>query len=486
MKPMWLGFVGSRSRSEASCWQPNAVKQRKQSGSALRQGFLPSQKSLGPNQHGSIYAAGRPKPVPHPLKVHLPRTMNESLALPITKTDVPATQEELHQCVRQAFDAETPLYPIGGGTSLDFGLPAKSPGRGLSLAQLDRVVDYPARDMTVTVEAGVTMKTLADLLAKERQRLPIDVPQADRATIGGVIATNWNGPRRFGEGSLRDYVIGISAVDGRGQPFKGGGRVVKNVAGYDFCKLLTGSFGTLGVISQVTLRLKPIPEQSMLLACAATNSAHAERLLTGLITSKTKPTAIELLAGPAWHTDLALADLHPSASQLFLVVALEGTGAEVEYMVRQLSAEWSEFGIEAPLIVGEGASLWQRLVEFPAIGDSPLLLKASVVPSGTTAVIDAARRIDPECSIQAHAGSGIAIIKFAKFPAQGLSRALVGDLQPVAAAHRGQVVVLANPAGVEMTHQSVWGATDSPLALMTEVKRRFDPKDILNRGRFVF
>src|SRR6266403_2689729 len=147
--------------------------------------------------------------------------------LPISDTVAPSDQAELASYVHVAFEGATPLYPIGGGTSLDFGLPSKAQGRGLSLAKLNRTVDYPARDMTVTVEAGVTMKALADLLATERQRLPIDVPQAERATIGGVIATNWNGPRRYGHGTVRDYVIGISAIDGRGLPFKGGGRVVK-------------------------------------------------------------------------------------------------------------------------------------------------------------------------------------------------------------------------------------------------------------------
>jgi glycolate oxidase FAD binding subunit len=412
--------------------------------------------------------------------------MNET-PLPAQEILAPTSQDEVAAQVREAFQTGTPLYPIGGGTSLDFGLPAKAPGRGLSLAGLNAIVDYPARDMTVTVEAGVTMKTLADLLTKERQRLPVDVPQADRATIGGVIATNWNGPRRFGEGSLRDYVIGISAVDGRGQPFKGGGRVVKNVAGYDFCKLLTGSFGTLGVITQVTLRLKPIPEQSALIACSLADGTAAERLLAAMITSKTTPTAVELLAGPAWQNDSAFNDLHhTSTDRVFLLVGVEGTGAEVEYMLKQLSAEWRELGVQSPLIVGEGSSLWQRLIEFSAAGDSPLVLKASVVPSGTTAIIDAARKLDRDCSIQAHAASGTVIVKLSKFPAQGLSRALVGNLQPTAAAYGGQVVVLANPSGAEMTHQSVWGATDSPLDLMTAVKRRFDPKDILNRGRFVY
>jgi glycolate oxidase FAD binding subunit len=340
--------------------------------------------------------------------------------------------------------------------------------------------------MTVTVEAGVTMRALAEVLAKERQRLPIDVPEADRATIGGVIATNWNGPRRYGEGTVRDYVIGISAVDGRGMPFKGGGRVVKNVAGYDFCKLLTGSLGTLGVITQVTLRLKPIPEQSALVACAVPDATAAQKLLAALVTSKTAPTAIELLAGPAWQGDPALAAFgRPSPSTLYLVVGLEGTGPEVEYMLRELSAEWHALGAEAHAI-GEASSLWQRLIEFPAAGESPLVLLASVVPSGTTAVIEAARKLDPDCSIQAQAGSGTVILKFAKFPGQGLSRALVGNLQPVAAAHHGHVVVLSNPTSAEMTHQSAWGGIDAPFDLMTEIKRRFDPRDILNRGRFVY
>src|SRR5687767_6161038 len=106
--------------------------------------------------------------------------------LPLKQTSVPADQVELTAAVRESFEMEMPLYPIGGGTSLGFGLPVKAEGKGLSLEKLDRIVDYPARDMTVTVEAGVKMKTLAELLAKERQRLPVDVPQAERATIGGV------------------------------------------------------------------------------------------------------------------------------------------------------------------------------------------------------------------------------------------------------------------------------------------------------------
>ena len=413
--------------------------------------------------------------------------MNSSATLPTKDELAPATQEELAERVREAFAAGTPLYPAGGRTKHGLGLPAKAPGSVLSLKKLARIIDYPARDMTITVEAGLTMKALADVLAKERQRLPIDVPLSHLATIGGVIATNTNGPRRFGEGTIRDYVIGIHAVDGRGMPFKGGGRVVKNVAGYDFCKLLTGSLGTLAVITQVTLRLKPIPEQLALVACSVPDLESAETLLHNLIASRVAPTAIELLAGPGWESEPALESLARAGQHsLFLVVGLEGTGPEVEFMVSQLIAEWREQDVADPLLVGESAALWDRLVEFPAPGDAPLVLQASVAPSGITALVNAARRLDPGCTIQAHAGNGSATLKFSEFPQQGLSRALVGNLQPVASAHHGHVRVLSNPGGAEMTHQSVWGATDAPLWLMGEVKRKFDPKDILNRGRFLF
>ena len=408
-------------------------------------------------------------------------------ALPIKKTHTPVDQGELASIVAEAHRTKTPLYPIGGGTSLDFGLPAKAAGEGLSLAKLNRIVDYPARDMTVTVEAGVTMRVLAELLAKERQRLPIDVPQSEQATIGGVIATNWNGPRRYGQGTVRDYVIGVSAVDGRGMPFKGGGRVVKNVAGYDFCKLLTGSLGTLGVITQATLRLKPIPEQSALVAVALPDAKAAERLLAALVTSQATPTAIELLSGPDWENDPALKPLaRPSVAPLYLVVGLEGAAAEVDAMVHQLAREWGELGVPEPLVVGQSADLWRRLIEFPAAGESPLVVKASVVPSGTTAFVEAARRVDPQASIQAHAGNGVVIVRFAKFPALGLSRALIGDLLPAGTAHQGQVIVLSNPSGAEMTHVSVWGTVEGSRDVMAAVKRKFDPQDILNRGRFVF
>lgn len=407
--------------------------------------------------------------------------------LPISETRSPDNVDQVAEIIRECHDSETAVYAIGGGTSLDYGLPAKADGIGLSMSELSKVIDYPARDMTVTVEAGITMKTLAETLAGEKQRLPIDVPLAEQATLGGVVATNFNGPRRYGQGTVRDHVIGINAVDGRGRSFKGGGRVVKNVAGYDFCKLLTGSMGTLGVITQLTLKLKPQPEQLAIIACAAGDLDEAEKLLAAIAHSQTTPCAVELLGGSFWKDDAAVGNV-VSDDNLCLVVVVEGTQPEVEWMLKQLADEWREVGVSShrTLREEEAHDLMGRLAEFPAADDAPLSLKASMTPSGTTSFIAAVRELDAKCAIQAHAGNGVVIARLSEFPADGLATTLVGKLQPVAAAAHGHVVVLSNPSGAEMTHQSMWGASDAPFDLMSAVKREFDPKNILNPGRFVY
>ena len=176
-----------------------------------------------------------------------------------------------------------------------------------------------------------------------------------------------------------------------------------------------------------------------------------------------------------------------STGKMYLAVGLEGTVTEVNWMAKQLSTEWRGRGTaRRKTVVGQNAlNLWQRLFDFPG-EESPLVIKASMVPSGTTRLIRAAREVDPDCSIQAHAGNGIAIVRCSSFPSEGLSRTLVSKLQPVANQFHGNIVVLSNPGGAEMTHQCVWGGIDAPFALMSRVKEQFDPKDLLNPGRFVY
>ena len=295
--------------------------------------------------------------------------------LPIQSTLAPASQEELVETVRNCFASGTAVYPIGGGTSLNYGLPPKTPGSGLSLAQLHRVIDYPARDMTITVEAGITMAELARTLSAEKQQLPIDVPQTATATLGGVVATNWNGPRRYGLGTVRDYVIGISAVDGRGTPFKGGGRVVKNVAGYDFCKLLTGSLGVLGVIAQITLKVRPVPEKAVLMAVALSDPKQLDATLAGLSLSQTTPSSISVVSGNDWTGQGVLADIRTASPQAFyVIVGIEGTGYEVDWMLGQLSREWREQGLPEVASTFGPEKLMPTLVQWTADAQSPLVL----------------------------------------------------------------------------------------------------------------
>lgn len=410
---------------------------------------------------------------------------------PLTQAIAPTEQAGVAEAIRTAFAAGTPVYPLGGGTSLGYGLPARQPGIGLSLAGLTRVVDYPARDMTVTVEAGIRLGDLARLLASERQWLPIDAPQPDEATLGGLVATAWSGAHRYGWGTMRDYVIGISAVDGRGTPFKGGGRVVKNVAGYDFCKLLTGSLGTLAAITQVTLKLKPLPDRSVLACASIRDLDEAERLLSGLVQTATTPTAIELLVGPEWRDEPSLPPL-AAGSMGRLLVGLEGTAAEVEWMADTVSSEWRRQGVGDVTLIAESgggespsgaAAVWTRLRDFSA-GEAELVLKAVLPPSRVCSFVSRLLATDTEASVQAHAGSGVVIARFPQFAPADVSRRLLGELQP-AAATCGHLTVVASTM-TDLTRQCVWGAVGAPLPWMNAVKQQFDPRGILNPGRFVF
>ena len=253
-------------------------------------------------------------------------------ALPLTETLTPSDADAVAQAVRDASEHGRAVYPLGGGTALGYGVWPTESGLGLSLAGMNRVIDYPARDLTITVEAGMTIAEIQKLLAAEGQRLPVDIPQADRATAGGAVATNPSGPRRYRFGTLRDYVIGLRAVDGTGMLFSSGGRVVKNAAGYGLTRLLTGSLGTLGVIVQVTFMVKPIPETQALVACDVPDFDTAERLLADLTCTPILPVAIELLAGSAWQSETALSTSSASAVGR-LTVGLEGSSAEVDWMV---------------------------------------------------------------------------------------------------------------------------------------------------------
>ncbi|MSU78585.1 MAG: FAD-binding oxidoreductase [Gemmataceae bacterium] len=394
---------------------------------------------------------------------------------PLSMT-TPTTTAELAQVIRVAAAGSTALYPVGGGTKLSLGTPPTRPGQAVSMGGLTRIIDFPARDMTVTVEAGIIIRELRDTLAREKLRLPIDVAHADRATLGGIIAANTSGPRRYGFGTLRDYVIGISALNDEGNEFKAGGRVVKNVAGYDICKLLTGSLGTLGIITQVTLKLRPLAEEQAIISLAC-DADKVESILANLHGSRTRPICLDLLNRLAARRVFDQAHLPVPDAAWVLLVGYEGNADAVSWQVQQLV---KEVGILAKLearVDFTAQPLWDSLVEFAHRPGDELVLKASVLPS---AVATFGLNADRDgVALRAHAANGIV---YGHWTADASLDRAAETLKRWR--ESSGTIVTRCPSEWKKT-LDVWGPPRNDAWLMREVKAKFDPKSIFNPGRFV-
>jgi glycolate oxidase FAD binding subunit len=339
--------------------------------------------------------------------------------------------------------------------------------------------------MTITVQAGITMGKLQAILAPENQRLPIDVPRADRATLGGVLATNSSGPRRFGHGTLRDYVLGISAVNDEGQEIKAGGRVVKNVAGYDLCKLFIGSLGTLGVITQVTLKVKPLADEHALVALACA-SEEVEPLLDLLSQTRTRPVCLELLNGPTASKMFPDAGMPAPDASWIVVVGFESNVQALEWQMQQLVREVrGRCKLDGRL--GRTATpFWQALADFPcraSVSFSHVTFKANMLPGGTVSFCRQTVELAPQAMLQAHAGNGIVLGHLTDVTEQRAAE-LLKALRGLAKPHHGAVVVMDCPPAWKRT-LDVWGPPRSDVALMREVKNKLDPRNLFNPGRFV-
>jgi glycolate oxidase FAD binding subunit len=384
---------------------------------------------------------------------------------------------EVGDLIRQAAAHQQAVFPAGGQTSWDLGLPPSRPGILLDTRRLYQVIDYPARDMTITVQAGLTVARLQKILAAENLRLPIDVPHADRATVGGIVAANVSGPRRYAYGTLRDYVIGISVVNDEGHEIKAGGRVVKNVAGYDLCKLYVGSLGTLGVITQVTFKLRPRAEQQALFAfpCPSVDLAAALELLHA---TRTRPVCVELLNAAA--VEAPAKKLHARwPAQWTLVVGFEDNADGLKWQVQQLVEELGgRFSISGAL--GCCADpVWHDLVEFHGAADGVWAFKAGVPPAQVGAFcVDAARLLEP-LRLQVHAANGIAVGQCLKGTADA-----VQAVRDLATAAGGHLVVTRSPPAWK-TPELIWGPPRGDADLMRAVKEKLDPRGIFNPGRLV-
>lgn len=247
----------------------------------------------------------------------------------------PASTEEV---VAIVCDASSNSRKVKVRSTIPKGLQPTADADNLLLTNMAAVVDYPARDMTITVEAGMTMRHLAQTLEAENQQLPIDAFD-QTATVGSIVAADIAGPRQYGYGTMRDYVIGIEAVDGQGRIFHAGGRVVKNVAGYDLCRLMVGSRGMLGVLTQVTFKLKPIPQHSMLRTFRFDDVADFENALERLNTSAATPVMLDFTyASPELVARQADDDCDKTIPYS-LHIGVEGTEASCRWQIEQLKQE---------------------------------------------------------------------------------------------------------------------------------------------------
>lgn len=347
------------------------------------------------------------------------------------------------------------------------------------------VIDYPARDMTITVEAGIRMDDLESALRGQRQRLAVDIAQAHRATLGGVVATNTSGPRRYGLGTLRDYVIGITAIDAAGTLFKAGGRVVKNVAGYDLCKMLIGSLGTLAVITQLTLKLRPEPESTLLLWTTFDRLSVIDDVLEQLLSSASRPVALEVLDARAAAHMMREAGLDLPPGLPVLCIGLEGTPRETAWQVEALKTELAPFGPRDIVSVGDEAAskLWFALTEFQVSSEEPVTFRVNLLPSKTIEFVAHCDALG--LTVQAHAGNGIVIGHLPDTVASAAAaREALAPLRNLAELSGGSLVVL-NCDATWTTDLSLFGEPQPAWPLMRKLKAQLDPRNLLNPHRFI-
>ena len=397
----------------------------------------------------------------------------------------PESVEQVAEALRSASAQKTAVTPIGEGGFLHIGSLPRRYDLALSLQRMNRVVDYQPTDMTVTVEAGMSLARLQAILGEHGQWLPLDPPSPERATIGGIIAANLSGPSRLSQGTVRDFLLGLRVVTADGTVIKGGGRVVKNVAGYDVPKLYCGSFGTLGIIVEATFKVRPYPECQVLCSCVFPSAESAMDKVLHLLGTELQPFFLELTNFDPFTR------MKEKAAAAHLFVALAGINEEVSYQrarLRELLDENS--GAVQELAEGQDQVTANALRDFPLAGDAMLRYKASVLP---THVASFYKKAEEEAELRglalqllAHAGSGII---YGHVPHDGnvASEKLLSfvDWLRILAKQLDGSLVIEHIDPVLKDRVDVWGHVGNSFPLMKRLKETLDPQGILNPGRFV-
>lgn len=389
--------------------------------------------------------------------------------LPVAR---PAAAEEAARALTVAGRTGLAVAPRGGGSKAGLGAPPVRIDLVLSTEQLIGVVEYEPADLTVTVRAGTRFADLQESLRQHGQMLPLDPPCADRATVGGIVAANSMGPKRLAYGSVRDLVLGLRVALADGRVIRTGGRVVKNVAGYDMNKLFVGSLGTLGLITEVTLRVRPLPEAAETVLAVFPAAEGALACAEALLNCELLPVAVVVLSpGPARR----LAD----ASPYLLAVALEESPTNVSYQADRVGQAVTRAGGQVlGALAGESEhAFWAGVRNY----------RADLCCRVNTVMSDLAREFSRtelagnlETGAIAWVGTGQVCLYAGSGPVEALERAATAWMRPAS----GTAVLETAPEAIRGRAQ-VWTDPGPAFRLMVGIKRTFDPAGILNPGRFV-
>lgn len=419
----------------------------------------------------------------------------------------PGSSEEIEEIVKFALAEKLALVPVAGRTKLGIGMPPHPYDLALDMTRLDRIIAYDPGDLTLSVESGVPLGKVAGVLAEHGQFLPLVVPFADRATIGGTIASGIDTALRQAYGTARDYVLGMEFVTGQGVSAKSGGRVVKNVTGYDIHKLMIGALGTLGAITKINFRTFPLPVTMRMLVAFFASFDNAVELRHRLARSPLAPMTLEIMSpqGSELLSGEGAARLsnHPSPASLFrpghwtFTATFAGNEAVLrrcERDARQM-AEQSGAASVSLLEEGEFQSALAGLREFVPIAlqssSATTIIKIGVLPTRMKEVLDAAIKA-AETNLLAWAGMarGLGVIYFVLLPnecnEESRGRVLQATDQILAACSEmgGNATIPWCPAEWKSTLK-VWGADRGDFDQMRKVKNVFDPHGIFAPGRFI-
>ena len=380
----------------------------------------------------------------------------------------PGSVEEASEVMRLASSEGLAVAPRGSGTKMHLGDPPRELDLIVSSARLNEIIEYVPGDQVVRVQAGIKLADLQETLGESNQMLALDPPE-QAATIGGIIAANSSGPRRYSYGTVRDLIIGIRIVLADGTIAKAGSKVVKNVAGYDLSKLFTGSLGTLGLIAEANFRLHPIRDVSRTVVAEIDGGPQEVYAATSaVVRTQAEPTAIEL---------------RYDGDQKLIAVLVESIEGGIEAKIETISHVLGSHGtVRDPQ---EGGQLGPML---PSVEKEDALVKISTPPAELTAVLDsvlgaAERRGLSYPKLTGHAGTGVTFVGLSGGSVDDRAET-IGELREIWSRRGGSVVLL--EASRELKERvGVWGPPRDDIGLMGRVKDKFDSRGIMNPGRFV-